>query len=121
MKSVLAGCVALCALAVASSSTRAEEAVRVYTNADIERLAPLPSQGAPLVPFDKERWEYVIQFLEREHSRLNADRDHELAREILRAEVEAAKSRPRYVVAVAPYRGFHRRPHRARRGTGAFP
>jgi len=96
-------------------SVAAEDAVRVYTNADIERLAPLPVQQAPLVPFDRERWEFVVQFLEREHERLKADRDHELSRAILDAEIEQAEARREsYWLPAAPYAGFYRRPHRDR-------
>lgn len=80
---------ALLAVVLAAGDARAEavEPVRVYTNADIERLPPLPTQPAPLVDFDRERWEFVIQFLEREHALLNADRNQDLARELLRAEI----------------------------------
>lgn len=107
-------CLVLCTLAHGGTTFagvgEAGEVVRVYTNEDIERLAPLPSQRAPLMGFDKERWEYVIQFLEREYERLNADRNLDLARAILRAEVEASlKTRQRYSLAQAPNRSFLRR------------
>ena len=76
------GCVLLAAAAglpaQAQSSRDAEAPVRVYTNADLEKLPPLPPSSEPVLRDDDLGWEFVTEFIEREHRRLDADRAYEL-------------------------------------------
>lgn len=92
------------------------EAVYVYTNADLERLAPIPSQEHPIVESELG-WEFVSDFIERERKRLDADRNHDLERERLENE-RLRLDRPRYGLAWAPYGFYGRQP---RRGGGKHP
>jgi hypothetical protein len=64
------------------------EDVVLYTNADVEKLEPLPT-GQPLVDtsFDTEAWEFVSAFIASERAKITSDRDHELERD--RVEIEA--------------------------------
>ena len=64
--------------------------VVLYTNADIEKLEPLPT-GQPLVDtsLDTEAWEFVSAFIASERAKINSDRDHELERD--RVEIEAER------------------------------
>ena len=65
-----------------------EEEVYVYTNADVEKLVPLPAgQSSVYTPFDAEAWEFVSAFIARERAKIISDRDHELERD--RVEIEA--------------------------------
>ena len=80
---------------------------RVYTNADLERLEPLPSQSAPIVSSEELGWEFVTDFIEREHKRLESERAHDLERTLVDAEARALeRRRPGYGLALAPYTGF---------------
>jgi len=65
-----------------------EEEVYVYTNADIEKLEPIPTGRPPVyTSFDTEAWAFVSEFIARERAKITSDRDHELERE--RVEIEA--------------------------------
>ena len=65
-----------------------EEEVYVYTNADVEKLEPIPT-GRPsaYTSFDTEAWEFVSAFIAHERAKITSDRDHELERD--RVEIEA--------------------------------
>jgi len=67
-----------------------DENVVVYTNADVEKLEPLPT-GRTLVDtsFDTQAWEFVAAFLARERAKITSDRDHDLERD--RVEIEAER------------------------------
>jgi len=92
------------------------EAVYVYTNADVERLEPIPTQSRPIAESDLG-WEFVSDFIERERQRLDAARGHDLARERIENE-RLWLNRPRYGLAWAPYGFWGRRPGR---GSGEHP
>ena len=76
------------AIAGATDDTDNEEIV-VYTNADIEKLEPLPT-GQPLAhtEFDAEAWAFVSNFVDREWARITEDRDHELERDLVTIEAD---------------------------------
>lgn len=90
-------------LAGGAAWAQAAEPVRVYTNADVEALEPLPVSGEPCEPdqpCDLGGWDFVIDFIERERARIEADRTFEL--EHRRLDVEAERGRG-YAV---PYLGY---------------
>jgi hypothetical protein len=69
-----------------SADGAGDEPVRVYTNADLERFGP-PSPGPePATVGDDRGWEFVREFLAREHARLDAERAWDLERR--RVEIE---------------------------------
>ena len=75
---------------LAQDPTELEEVV-LYTNADVERLEPLPT-GQILVDtsLDTEAWDFVAAFLVRERAKIKADRAHGLERD----RVEIQEHRP---------------------------
>ena len=95
------------------------EPVRVYTNADLERFGPPSGDAEPVAVDDDRGWEFVTEFLAREHARLDAERSHELERRRAAIEEEVAarpRARPTYYY---PYYGYgyvhvgrHHRGHR---------
>ena len=67
-----------------------EEEVVLYTNADVEKLEPLPiGQRLVNTSFDTEAWEFVSAFIAQERSKITSDRDHELERDRVEIEAEA--------------------------------
>jgi hypothetical protein len=69
---------AVCLAASVLSAGAAE--VRVYTNADLAELPPIET-GQPVEGGDGELgWEFVHDFIDREHRRLDAEREWELER-----------------------------------------
>lgn len=100
----LAAAVTLLATATASGQTDVpESAGHVYTNADLERLEPLPVTGEPCEVAercDPGGWDFVIDFIQRERARIEANRRFEL--EHRRLDVEAERN-PGHSV---PYPGF---------------
>ena len=90
----------------------AEEAVVVYTNADVEKLEPLPT-GQPLAgsPFDPQAWAFVSAFIASERSKIDSDRDHELERERLEIEADRpvgyGEPYPYYPLRVPRGRAYH--------------
>ena len=87
------------------------EDVVLYTNADVEKLEPLPT-GQPLVDtsLDTEAWEFVSAFIASERAKITSDRDHELERD--RVEIEAERpvgygERYPYYPLRAPYGRAH--------------
>lgn len=71
----------------AQDETDGEE-VYVYTNADVEKLEPLPAGRPPAhSAYDPEAWAFVSAFIERERDKIYSDRNHALERE--RVQIEA--------------------------------
>lgn len=56
------------------------EPARVYTNADLERFGPPSVDAEPAAAKDDPGWEFVTEFLAREHERLDAQRAYDLER-----------------------------------------
>ena len=80
-----------------------DEPVRVYTNEDLDDLAPLPSQETePVTPEEiARRWAFVDSVLDRAYARIDADRRHELDRRMTEAEagaLEGVDAREHYVL-----------------------
>jgi len=79
------------------------EPVRVYTNADLERLEPIPTQPAnPPTPEEvAQRWEFVQSVLDEAYARIDADRRHALDRRLTESRTRAldrVDSTPDYVL-----------------------
>ncbi len=72
------------------------DAVRVYTNADLEKYAVYAGRPEP-EPVAAESWDAVQEFLDRQHRRIDADRRHELERARLDRLSEPVIAVPRYV------------------------
>ncbi len=70
--------------------------VRVYTNADLEGLAPI-STSPPSPAGEGPGWEFVIDFLAEQHARIDAQRAYELDRALVEGTVRES-SRPRYTL-----------------------
>ncbi len=103
---------------LAAAAPADDEDIVLYTNADVEKLEPLPT-GRPLVDttFDAEAWEFVAAFIDRERAKITSDRDHELERD--RVEIEA--DRPVGHGTAYPYyplRVPHRPAYHGQRGGG---
>jgi len=95
-----------------------DEPVRVYTNADLEALPPIPV-GQPVLTRDEADWQFVSDFLDRQRESLDADRAHELERARVESEIDARRQpEPRVLLpfygpwlpsyAVGPGRERHR-------------
>jgi len=65
-----------------------EPEVRLYTNEDLERFPVLPDSTVSAAAPDGDEWPVVVDYLEREYSRIDADRAYELERNQSEAEVE---------------------------------
>lgn len=83
-----------------------DEPVRVYTNADLDDLPPLPTQETePPTPEEiARRWAFVDSVLDRAHARIDADRRHDLDRRLTEAEagaLERVDAQPHYVLPYA--------------------
>ncbi len=87
---------AFAATAVPAQPTSHEDPVRLYTNADLEQPDPLPVAAKPDQPADDGRWEFVADFIAREHDRLDAERSHELNRRLVDIEEEESANRRYY-------------------------
>ena len=114
----LAGALLLVALGLPAIA----DETRVYTNADLERLPPLPT-SAPSPAVEGPGWEFVIDFLAEQHARIDARRAYELdsvfVEETARRSAEA--SRPRYALPYSYwscYTGSACTPHRPAPSTG---
>ncbi len=107
----VASIVLLAAAPAALAGENGEEVV-LYTNADVEKLEPLPT-GRPLVDttFDPEAWEFVAAFIDRERAKITSDRDHELERDRVQIEAERpvghGAAYPYYPVRVPYGRAYH--------------
>jgi hypothetical protein len=105
------------------AQTDEAELVHVYTNADLERLGPLPVASEPVAANDDDAaWEFVAEFLAREHARLDAARAHDLDRRQVDLEEESVTRRRSYGTYVYPhhypYRGHRYGDRRHRPGNG---
>ncbi|MCP3982335.1 MAG: hypothetical protein GY716_23785 [bacterium] len=90
----------------ASGAAAAEEGY-VYTNADLLEMfgPPSPAPEPPAQPADGG-WEMVIEFIDRQYERIDAERAHDLDRLLTEAEAGAAAreaSEPRYYLPYSPY------------------
>jgi len=85
----------------------AEDSVRVYTNADLERLEPIPVSQRIADPYVGSGWEFVIDFIDSEQARLDVDRTQDLDRLLVDAEVQQLRDRrDRDRLRVSPFAGF---------------
>ena len=66
--------------AVSAEAASNEDPVPLYTNADLVKLDPIPVGAKPDAQNDDSGWEFVADFIAREHARLDAERSHELSR-----------------------------------------
>jgi hypothetical protein len=119
----------ICLLAVAVSGPLAAQTgptpgddepvdpVRVYTNADLERFGPPSVDAEPAAADDDPGWEFVTEFLAREHERLDAQRSYDLERRRTDLAEEAAERRRARPVYFYPYYG-HRFVHVGRHPRG---
>jgi hypothetical protein len=83
----------------------AEPEVHVYTNADLQRFE-LPGETGEPDPQPVETWGYVVDYLEREWARIDADRSHDLERARVRND-EMLRDRSTISIPYAPfYYGF---------------
>lgn len=81
------------------------EPVRVYTNADLERFGPPSVDAEPAATDVDPGWEFVTEFLAREHERLDAQRAYDLERrraDLAEKATERRRARPVYYY---PYYG----------------
>lgn len=95
--------------AVGTLASSEQDPVPVYTNDDLDRLlGPPPAQ--PAEPVDKsgpEDWRWVEQFLDRQYSRIDADRRFELDRRSVDINAEQVERfRPGYGWPVAWRLGY---------------
>jgi hypothetical protein len=98
---------AIVAIGIANASE--QDAVPVYTNEDLDRmLGPSPAQ--PTDPVDKtspQDWQWVEQFLDRQYSRIDADRRYDLDRRSVDVAAEQVERiRPGYGWPVAWRLGY---------------
>lgn len=120
------GILACATLAVSAgdeeSNGNRDEGVYVYTNADLDELDPIPTQpAAPRTAEEIEAgWAFVDSVIEDAYARIDARREHELAR--LKTETEAETleriaSRPQYVL---PWSYYGRLPERGYAPIGEY-
>lgn len=92
-----------------ASETPQDEPVRVYTNADLEALEPLPvSQAA--VGGEELGWSFVLDFIDAQRAQIRERRAYELERTRIEAEAQVLRehARPwsparRYLPLIVPY------------------
>lgn len=90
--------------ATGSTFAAAQDKVPVYTTEDLDRMFG-PAPRSPSEPVDKSRpedWQWVEQFLDRQYSRIEADRTYELntrTLDIAERRTAPASSYPYYGVA----------------------
>ena len=90
-------------LLAAMSAMAAGETVPLYTNADIAKLEPLPTQKAPISgETEGPGWGYVAEWVTRERDRLAREQQQALERRRYEDELERSR-RPSYGMAYAPY------------------
>jgi len=98
------------------TAKKPKEKVRVYTNADLQALEPIPSQAVPIgkqaqasPAGDDGSWGQVIEFIERERARDERQREQQMAYEaMVRREemIQDQLERPRYYLPM-PYYGYY--------------
>jgi len=75
--------------AMVPSSARAEDGeVRLYTNIDLERFPTLPASEVEASRPSADEWRFVTDYLDRQYTRLDADREHSMERDRAEAEVD---------------------------------
>ncbi len=87
---------ALAATLVTAEPSSHENPVRIYTNADLE---PLGSFSVATQPDEQENdsgWDFVADFIAREHARLDAERSYELNLQLVDIEQEESADRRYY-------------------------
>jgi len=93
-----------------------DEPVRVYTNADLALLGPLPAVAADPNPAsrssEEQSWKFVADFIKQERAKIDADRAYDLERE--RVDNEAREDRG-HGVPYLGYYGYHPGPYHGRR------
>jgi len=103
--------------ATSAQTASGDEKVRLYTNADLVGLPPIPT-SAPTPASDELGWEFVIDFLAEQHARIDAQRTNDLDRAFVEATARRPReSSPRYPLPLryAPWLDPYRAPHTARR------
>jgi len=85
-----------------------KEKVRVYTNADLEKLPPIPGQQAPAAPTPESEaeWNRINAFIERERAYEMQRQDRQMAREVMNQEEKARNEwaeAPHYWLPTAVY------------------
>ena len=93
---LLALLAAFATTAVAAEAASHEHPVRLYTNADLEPLDPLSVAAKPDAQAVDSGWEFVADFIAREHERLDAERSYELKRRWVDIEEEESAVRRYY-------------------------
>ena len=83
---------AFAATAAPAQPASRQDPVRVYTNADLEKY-PLPVAAKADRQSDESGWEFVADFIAREHERLDAERSHELNLRLVDIEEEESDDR----------------------------
>ncbi len=104
---------ALAATAVPAQPTSHEDPVRLYTNADLEQLDALPGAAKPDAQADDSGWEFVADFIAREHERLDAERSHELNLRLVDIEEEESDDRRQRLGIGYGYPFVYAHPHSA--------
>jgi hypothetical protein len=89
---------------VLAQQPRADEAVPLYTNADLEKFGPRTAPAGPVRFPDAGEWRFVQEFLDRQYSRVDADRRHDLDRAVV--DEYTAPPEPRYRL-LSPYYGYY--------------
>lgn len=85
----------------------ADDEDQVYTNLDLERMFGPPSADTgPVVTDDDTDWEFVTDFLEREHARIDADRSYDIERRRQRLDVDRTTRRSSHITHGYPYHGY---------------
>jgi len=112
---------AFAATVVTAEPANREDPVRVYTNADLEELEPLPV-GAPAEgQSDESGWKFVAEFIDREHRRLDAERAHALNRRLVEIEEEETSYRSHGFYTYPYVPGVRKRTGRRARATTSGP
>lgn len=119
MRRLLVGAAALLFV----STAFADEPIHVYTNADIDALEPVPeTRTIRDADFRNDDWGPVLQFIEREHARLDAERRYRLERQVTDVQLDTLRNpAPSYGLAYAPYSFFGHGYYRNDRRSGRVP
>ena len=99
----------LAPLPAGAQEPAAAEPVPLYTNEDLEKFGPVPpAPDDPVYRGNDLGWEFVIEFINREHERLDAERSNALERARIRTEERENESAHRGYVPYVPsyYPGF---------------
>jgi hypothetical protein len=89
---------AIAAIAIGAVPAASAGSIPLYTGEDLDRMFG-PAPPAPSDPVDKSRpedWRFVEQFLDRQYSRIDADRDYDLSKRSLDIAENRVARRPIY-------------------------